>query len=547
MLHAPLFPEKPENAAEVKLADQSKDTVAFRADNAHVHERERRQVALVVQNEELRKTQMQCDSILAQFVELYDFAPVGYCTVCESGLIAQANHCAAALLGQSRQALEGLPFIRFIYSADQETFARYRAHVLESGGTTTSELRMRSSDGIVFWAKLSATAAFPPDGAKNLRIVLNDITERKNAETATAMMQEQLRLFIKYAPAALAMFDRDMRYISVSDRWRTDYGLGDRDLHGVSHYDVFPHVGENWKEIHRRGLAGEVLESEGEPISLPDGTTQWIRWALLPWHASGQSIGGIVILSDDVTERKRIEQELATLRANLTQISTWQVAHQTATALAHELNQPLACIAALSAAANRLHASYQGTLREAADLSNVLNHIESESERAGGTIRNLLESLHRPQSSVDRCSILQILESAVRAAGTSEQVQIEVPDNLPQVSINRLLVEKVLLNLISNGIEAMRKASKVDGKVSIQAELSIDACYLCLSVRDEGPGVSLEMESQMFYPFVTSKEHGLGIGLSVSRAIIEAHGGKLWCEPNYGQATTFRFTLPAVR
>lgn len=130
------------------------------------------------------------------------------------------------------------------------------------------------------------------------------------AEEALRESKELLGLFVEHAPAALAMFDDQMRYLHASRRWRADYGLGDRELRGVSHYEVSPEVPEQWKEAHRRGLAGEVLSGEADRFERADGSEQWIRWEVRPWRDAEGSVGGIVIFSEDVTERKAADAAL---------------------------------------------------------------------------------------------------------------------------------------------------------------------------------------------------------------------------------------------
>jgi len=137
-----------------------------------------------------------------------------------------------------------------------------------------------------------------------------DITERKQMEDALRVSEQQMRLFIRYAPASLAMFDTSMRYLSASRRWLRDYSLGERDLTGVSHYEIFPELSAEWREAHRRGLAGEVLRNEGDRFVRENGTVPWVRWEIRPWHQASGEIGGILIFSEDISNLKKAEEML---------------------------------------------------------------------------------------------------------------------------------------------------------------------------------------------------------------------------------------------
>ncbi len=138
----------------------------------------------------------------------------------------------------------------------------------------------------------------------------NEIGARNRAEAALSNNEKLLQLFIEYAPAALAMFDRDMRYLRVSRRWRNDHTLDDKDLLGLSHYEVFPELPERWKEAHRRGMTGEVLRAEDDRFERRDGSVQWMRWEIRPWFDLTGNVGGIILFTEDITESKKIEESL---------------------------------------------------------------------------------------------------------------------------------------------------------------------------------------------------------------------------------------------
>nr|WP_321465314.1 PAS domain S-box protein [uncultured Desulfobulbus sp.] len=141
-------------------------------------------------------------------------------------------------------------------------------------------------------------------------LTLIDISQRKKMEMALKESESTLRLFIEQAPASLAMFDRDMRYLQVSRRWLDDYGLNEEDIIVQSHYELFPAITEKWKEAHQRGMNGEILRCEADLFVRADGNKRWIRWEIRPWVDAEERIGGIVIFTEDITAIKEAEEEL---------------------------------------------------------------------------------------------------------------------------------------------------------------------------------------------------------------------------------------------
>ncbi len=157
-----------------------------------------------------------------------------------------------------------------------------------------------------------------------------DITERKRAEEALQRNERVLRLFVEHSPAAIAMFDREMKYIVASRRYLTDYDLGEQNVIGRSHYEVFPEIPERWKEIHRRCLAGGIEKADEDPFPRLSGKLDWIRWEIHPWYETNGEVGGLILFSEVITERKQARDELRLSRDRLADLSRRLVeAHET--------------------------------------------------------------------------------------------------------------------------------------------------------------------------------------------------------------------------
>lgn len=247
----------------------------------------------------------------------------------------------------------------------------------------------------------------------------------------------------------------------------------------------------------------------------------------------------------DLTERQQTEKRLQELQGELVHVSRLTALGEMASAIAHEINQPLAAIA------NYLTGSRQLLARDAPDLAKVGGAVEKASEqvlRAGQIIRRLRDFVSRGETERRIESLPRLLHeaSALALVGAREhgvQVRTFIDPQVDRVLADKVQVQQVVLNLIRNAMDAMEECERRELRISARPAAGE---LVEVSVADTGPGIDEAVAAQLFQPFVTTKAAGMGIGLSISRTIVESHGGSLWAEPNPGGGTIFRFTLRAV-
>ncbi|WP_109486100.1 EAL domain-containing protein [Occallatibacter savannae] len=203
-------------------------------------------------------------------------------------------------------------WLAIIHPDDREMMSAHLDGAVQFRSGFDKEYRIdRRRDGEHRWVHGRGRFEFDERGRPAImRGTIEDITERKRVEADLRQNEELLNLFIQHAPAALAMFDRDMRYIAVSRKWIDSYGLVGRSIIGRSHYEIFPEIRAEWVALHRRALGGETLKKEEDRFERADGSVQWLRWEIRPWLTGTGVIGGIVIFTEDITARRQSEERL---------------------------------------------------------------------------------------------------------------------------------------------------------------------------------------------------------------------------------------------
>jgi len=247
----------------------------------------------------------------------------------------------------------------------------------------------------------------------------------------------------------------------------------------------------------------------------------------------------------DLTERQETEQRLQDLQSELVHVSRLSAMGEMASALAHELNQPL------SAIANYMNGSVRLLERSPPDLPKIKAALASAGDqalRAGDIIRRLREFVAKGETERRIEELPRLIEeaSALAMVGSKQfkvRLRFAFDPAVGPVLADRVQIQQVLLNLLRNAIEAMQEQPR---RHLIIAAKPIADDMVEVAVADTGPGISPKVADQLFLPFVTTKQQGMGVGLSISRSIVEAHGGRMWVEPNAGGGAVFRFTLRAA-
>jgi len=460
------------------------------------------------------------------------------------GRVRSVGPAVRALLGYEPRDWVGADFFAFVHPDD---VAPLRDAVGASRAVPVS-LEVRIRDSTSRWHVLLMTVTDLLGHAAVAGVVLHarDISARKEMEVELRRSEAALTALIESTSDSVWSVDRERRLTAMNAAVRTAMAkrYGTEVYVGQSLEERAPaEVVARWRTLYDRALAGERVVSE-ESFE-QDGETRHYLISMNPILDHGE-VSGAVVFSRDITELRRAVELARRNQAELTHVLRLGTIGEMASGLAHEINQPLGAIANYAAACNRR--------LEAGDLSDVdlrrgLELISCEALRAGEIIRRLRDLARKGEVSMEMVDLKRVIDSAVslvtpEARLQGIEVRVEIADRLPRLFVDAIQVEQVILNLLLNSIEAMQDAPVK--RVRIESR-QVDG-FVEVAVRDSGPGLAEGAHAHLFEPFFTTKSKGLGMGLAISRRIVEAHGGRLTGGANEdGRGSVFRFTLPLPR
>ena len=358
----------------------------------------------------------------------------------------------------------------------------------------------------------------------------HDVTERKRAEqvlretnraleTQTAALrsrEELLKIFVKNVPVAVAMLDRDMRYLQVSDRWCVDFSLDSSQLLGRSHYEIFPDIPDRWKQLHRRALSGETLRAEEDRWDREGGTT-WLRWEIRPWQNLDGLPGGILIFSEDITHRKHADEALLGMSGRLIE------AHeQERTRIGRDLHDDIVQRLAL------LAIELEGVQHDSApELSRRIDDLRKQAMQITNDVQLLSHELH--SSKLEYLGIVGAIRSFCKEYGDRQKLEIDFKSH----DLPAALPTDLSLSLFRVLQEALRNATKHSRVKNFEVRLWGSSDEIHLTVKDSGTGFDREAAMK-----------STGLGLTSMQERLRLVGGALSIESEPQRGTTIHARVP---
>ena len=510
-----------------------------------LHELRVHQIELEMQNEELRRAQAELDAARARYFDLYDLAPVSYCTVSEQGLILEANLTAATLLGVARWALIKQPISRFILPEDQDIYYRHRKQLFETSEPQGCELRMVNKDGTTFWAWLEVTVAQDADGAFVCRVMLSDITERRKAEDALRESEGQLRASMEDAPDGVYLNDLAGNFLYGNRKTEEIIGYRREEIIGknMMELNLLPPDGlAKAAELLQDNIRGKSTGPDELTLNKKDGNhiIVEINTSLVRRHGQPVVIGFV----RDITERKRAEEAVRRKAKELQEKN--DELNRFTYAVSHDLRSPLVTIR-----------TFQGQLeqdlrsQDAARIEMDLGYIRNAADKMSRLLDELLRlsrvgRIMNPSEEAPLQAVVKEALDLVAGRITARGVQVDLTEEPVVVTGDRTRLVEVFMNLVDNAAKFMgdQPAPRVEIGVEQVGE------ELALFVRDNGIGIDPRLQPMLFGLFhkLDPGSEGTGIGLALVRRIVEVHGGRIWVESEGpGKGTTFRFTLAKTR
>ena len=465
------------------------------------------------------------------------------CTNTPDGEVEVVNQPLLNYTGKTLTELKNWPAV--VHPGDLPATQSLWAHSVETGNPFDADLRIRRADGAYRWFHCRGLPLRDNDG----RIIrwynlLTDIEDRIDAETALRASERELGLIIETIPALVwcALPDGGLTYVN---RRVLDYTGGTSEALAIDGWTDYLHPDDLEPTIRLWSHA----VATGGPYEIQyrlrrfDGAYRWFHVLGQPLRDGNGRVTRWYGLLIDIDDRKRMEEDLRATQNRLSRATQTATVGELAASIAHEINQPLAAVVTNGNACLRWLAADPPNLARAYEAA---ERIVRDGKEAGEVVRRIRALFRRAaleKAALDLNDVIGEVLHLLSGETTKRRVTVEtdLEAALPSVVADRVQLQQLVLNLLINGLDAMDAVSDRPRKLSVRSSVN-GANTALVEIQDSGTG--LKDPEKIFEAFFTTKEHGMGMGLTICRSIVEAHDGRLWASPAEDCGTIFRFTLP---
>jgi len=474
------------------------------------------------------------------------------------GRISEFNPAAELTFGYRRNDVLGKHLADVVIpAAFRERHRQGFAHYLATGEARVLGRRIEMTavraDGSEFPVEL-AIIRTPLDGPPSFTGFLRDITERKRNEDAlrdaharVARSEERWRSVFENSAIGVALSDLNGRFLATNPVYQVMLGYTDEELRKLSFLDITHD--EDFES--NRTLVGELLAGKRRQFQIEkqyrrkNGSLVWVRNNVSIVPGTERQPGFLMALSEDITERKQAEEALSKARSELTHVTRISSLGVLTASIAHEVNQPLSGIVTNASTCLRMLAADPPNVEGARE---TVRRTIRDGNRAAEVVNRLRALFSKKETTPEPVDLNEATEEVLALLLSELQrnrviLRPELADNLPAVIGDRVQLQQVILNLVRNASDAMSAVDDRPRQLLVRTEQE-DGGRVRLSVQDAGSGFDPQSADKLFETFYTTKHEGMGIGLSVSRSIIENHHGRLWATLNDGPGATFSFSVP---
>jgi len=461
----------------------------------------------------------------------------------------RVNHTGEKLLGLSSQELIGKNDYDFFSESQATFFTRMDHEVLESG--VEMNIPEEQIDTMTHGKRWLHTKKVPILDDKGQPIYLlgisEDITDAKQAKEGMKEIEIRYQTLFNAAADSIFVIDPEGKIIETNRHACEHSGYEKHEIIGENIKKFFTKESQNTCDCNFPGLRERGYNRADIEFVCKDGRITQMECMATGVPDEKGSLTSFLIIQRDVTDKKQAEEEIQRQHREMAHVMRLSTMGEMASGIAHELNQPLTALTSYCGTAATLASSLPSPSPQ---LGEILERAEKQAHRASQIVWHLRDFLSKEDDHKEPVDIDLVIEGVIdfmKPELKNGQVKVEYHSDARgcRIMASKVQIEQVLVNLVMNSLEAIKDSKKTTGNIVIQAHLLPDNS-IETTVTDNGPGIDADIASTIFDPFHTSKPFGMGMGLSISRSIIEAHNGKLWAEEQYRGGAQFGFNLPCT-